>query len=539
MDKPLNDVEIRFKGIYLLNSFYIGLYFGGQEINKADIIKNEKVPLDLSHLAKMAVFKKEDQQSPVTFGVYEHESEVYKSKQGWANSSLQSPKFELGTWYHIKMQLNGTNLSVKVWAEPNLEPTAWQSFPVSASPAQKVVGIISSGASVEYQFITPGVMIQSNSKMRPDIVKGKGSRCELPCDFASPKWVDFYTEQSREDIARSQLKYLVTPTVGLHTLNSVGKTQILRGQYIYTTKGTNLTLNNKVVDDYVIPCQVNDVGGSSVIVDKSVGQPPTEDSSLVSLVSESVYTKDMNSLSMKLSNIFTTYVAQYGPLDDALEKQITTLRQSYAAQGMLFTFGSFKLQAVSQQELEQQHFIYTVSPLKDTKGDVIKDDKGKELSDYFLIATLDDVNLSNYSSVGISYNDMLSGKSNKYGIISLVSGDLFGSAAATRINNFSPSYLLSHYVKNLKDYSPLSQNLNDAIVAAQTIYKAYVTVDESKATPDTGPAVQPTKLTDLAPKKVNEGTGVQEPGQNPADKSVQQRADDAAGGEQPVFGGPP
>jgi hypothetical protein len=534
LNNDVSEVEIRFKGIYLLNSFYIGLYYGGELVDVEVIKKTQQAPIDFGHLAKMAVFKKEDAQHPVTFGVYEHEG------KGWLTDSLESPQFKLGEWYHIKMQLNGTNLSVKVWTEPNEEPSQASTFTVSASPSQKMIGVISSGASVEYQFINPTVAITANPALRPET-----KRCALPCDFKNPTWQTLITEKYRENIARSQLNYLMAPTVGNIAVNAVGKMQILRGQYIYTTKATNLVIGGSVVDDYVVTCKMVEVGSTPSVVPGTIGQSiislNTEVQGtlhLVSLINENAYSADGKAINMKLSKVFDNYVAQYGPLSDTVEQTILSLCKQYYSQGMAFTFGTFSLKAASQAALEQNLFLYTTI-LKDDKGNVVKDTKGNQINDYFLLTALNENDLTNYSTrrgnPGISYNEMITDKSVQYGILSLVSGNLYNDESKLINSGFRTSILLRNYENN---HGKLAADLKNDIVQAQTIYQAHVAAEGTTNTPNTGPASQTTNSKDMGTKTNHQGSaGNNVPPQPPANNSVQQRTNDASGG-QTIFGGP-
>jgi hypothetical protein len=539
LDKPVSEVEIKVKAIYLLNSFYIGLYFGGEDINLDDIMKNKKAPLDFGHLAKMAVFKKEDKDQPVTFGVYEHEG------KGWLNKSLESPKFVLGEWYHIKMQLNGTNLNVKVWDDASPEPSA-TSFvvTVSADSSQKVIGVISSGASVEYQFVTPKMPVTANPALRPE-----KQRCALPCDFRNPSWVDIISESYRESIARPNLDYIMSPTVSNIPLDAVGKMQVLRGQYIYTTKATNLVVEGKAVEDYVVLCNMEQLVDTYSIVPNTIGenivtlnlQVPQASVNMISLVTENAYGSDGSNLSMRLTNVFDNYVAEYGPLTDALQKQIKDLRQNYFNQAMSFTFGSFKLQAVSKDAIQHGYFIYTTELKDPTKGDLIKDTKGNQLNDYFLIAILTNDQPPSYvlqrGNPGISYNDLLSNKSKNYGILSLITGNLYGSTSTTPLTTgFNARILMRNYENN---NGTLPAEIKDALVKTQQFYTDHIAAEGTTTPPDTGKASQGTSSTDMGTKKDNKGTGqgTNIPPQNPASESGQERSEEASGG-QLSFGGP-
>ena len=157
----VSQVEVRWQAIYILNSFHIGLYFGGQPIDVKKIRDTKKADIDAGHLAKVMVYKKDDKNKPVTLNLYEHEG------QGWFNQTINGPTFQAGTWYRMKMQLNGTNLQVKVWKEGDTEPS-WQSFTVAKTP-QKTIGMVSSGASIQYQIINPKIDITQVPKRRGSI----------------------------------------------------------------------------------------------------------------------------------------------------------------------------------------------------------------------------------------------------------------------------------------------------------------------------------------------------------------------------------
>ena len=438
----VTEVEVRIKPLYILSSFHIGLYFGGEFIDIDAVQKTKKAPIDFGHLAKMAVFKKEDANKSVTFGIYEHEG------KGWLADSVTAPTLQLGQWYHIKMRLSGTSLSVKVWEEPQSEPMDGFSYVVTISPSQKVIGVISSGASVEYQFITPSITPEPIPAVRPD-----DQHCVLPC-IPPVTWQPIAIERDREKIAREQMDYLMTPHPGI---TIVDKNNILRGQYLYTTEATNLVVNGKQVADYVVMCNMQDIGTTSSVVPQTIGQSiialnQSEGTPyLASLISENTFDFKGNANNLHLVDLFTTYSTQFGPFTDAVYKQIQSLRKDYKTQSLAFTFGSFKLQAIAS-EVSNNIYIYT-SPLVDEKGKPINDTKGKQLTDYFLLTELDPSHPTMYSNKrgnpGISYSKMLADKSAQYGIISLVSGNLYGETSATPINKgFLRQKLLKNFDEN-------------------------------------------------------------------------------------------
>ncbi len=537
LDTDASEVEVRIKPLYILTTFHVGLYFGGEFIDIDAVKKTKEAPIDFAHLAKMAVFKKEDQNKPVSFGIYEHEG------NGWLANSVTAPAFQLGQWYHIKMRLSGTNLSVKIWAEPETEPATDFSYTVTVSPSQKIIGVISSGASVEYQFINPAVTITPIPTSKPPYsLRPADKFCALPCDYANATWQSIAVERDREQIARGQMDYLTAPQAGI---TIVDKSNILRGQYMYTTNATNLVINGKNVEDYVVMCNMQDIGTTPSVVPQSIGQPLSNLNQmpgtpyLASLISENTFDFKGNSNNMNLTDLFSTYSTQFGPFNDTLYNQLQTARKEYKNQALSFTFGSFKLQAIAS-EIPKNIFIYT-TPLVDENGKPIKDAKGTQLTDYFLLTEITSGPSPSYSkkrgNPGISYSTMLADKSVQYGVISLISGNLYGSSSAKPVSSgFSRSILL----RNFNQHNQLDPAIKATIETTQTAYDTYVNVQENTPTPNTGSASQGTNPSDAGTKTDHKGTGTGNPvpPQPPANNSIQQRTNDASGG-QITFGGPP
>jgi len=536
LDQPVNEVEIRFQAIYLLNSFYLGLYFGGQDIDLAVIKKTNKAPLDLSQLAKMAVYKREEAEKPVTFGVYEHES---PKGDGWLTPSLNAPKFELGEWYRIRMILQGTSLQVKVWKESDEGSAASQSYQVSVTPSQKIIGVISSGASVEYQFIKPEnkIAITANTTLRP-----KTSRCSIPCSFTKngelAQTEPLQLEKDREKDARATLDYLMSPNIqganGVTNLNAVSKMQILREHYIYMTEKTKLTLDGKVIQDYVVPCRVNSSGVTIDIVEGSIGSRPESNSYLISLISESLFDNDAQYVNLRLSDIYATYTTERGPLNDELDQKITELHRKYISQGAVFQFGSFSLQA-NKEALKKQQYVYT-APMKDEKGAVIKDKNAKPLQDYFLLTILnaskDGYDYHTRGNPGVTYTDMLTHGRDVWGITSLITGNLYGSKDSRPLHT---RYAVGDLIDRFEYAVKLPPALKRALIEAQAQYKEVMQpTGQTTDAPDTGSSTKKTTDKDISSKTSSGGgldTGKVLHIDKPANTSGQKKADEASGGD--------
>ena len=251
--QSVNEIEIRFKVIYLLNTFYIGIYVGGKELNIAAIIdknKKKELDLDLDNLAKMAVFKRETTNAPTVGNLYEHEG------KGWFDASVPVQNFGVDTWYRLNVQLQGTNLHMKFWQEDSPNNGGTQTYAVTALPSQKTIGVISSGAAIEYQFIKPTVPVKAITELRPPTGLCK-TLPDKPCTDSSDKTniIPLSSEISREADAGELLAYKLTPPVGQFNPAAVTKDQILKSHFIYTTQATKLLKNGaNFNDDYIVMC---------------------------------------------------------------------------------------------------------------------------------------------------------------------------------------------------------------------------------------------------------------------------------------------
>jgi hypothetical protein len=372
--QEITDIEVRWQAIYTLNTFYLGLYFGGEEINIQAIKDTKKANIDAAHLAKMLVYKKENKESPITLGLYEHEG------KGWFAGPINGPSFEVGTWYRMKMQLNNTTLMTKIWKEKEEEPPSWQSFTV-AKTSQKTLGMISSGASIQYQIIAPKIPVTAVSSYRTP----------LPVDWAT----EYQRGISSQIITYQQL----FPSIGSSVLGStdlsplalqaVGKPEIIKGQFIYTTKATQLTnKQNQVIDDYVI------LGTQGVAIDDlgASPRPPLRNNTnaaAVSLISGKAFDKDAVNISI-CTDVLGSFLKTHGPLSDDLTNKLQNLKRNYLSNLIgPFVFGPISLLATGTEDMAQGQFIYqATSPemeLRDQQGNPIKDAMGNLVYDYFVV----------------------------------------------------------------------------------------------------------------------------------------------------------
>ncbi len=463
LDNAVSEVEVRWQALYVLNEFYIGLYFGGIPVDVEAIKKTGKANINSAHLAKMVVYKKEEKDSPVMLNFYEHEG------LGWLNPPLKGPQFDVGTWYRMNMQLQGTKLIVRVWKEGDEKPGG-QEIAVSETSG-KTIGIISAGASIEYDVVTPALAIK-----------------EVP---AVRKSLGLLDEQEREIAARTNLAALTNPSLGTIPLQAVSIVQILKGQYIYTTQKTGLHgANGQPMDDYVV------LGTSSI--DRVTNQytiqhigssPTTSPNAMISLITSRAFDQNGSYLTT-CENVLDVYIKQYGPLTDDLEKKLDMLQKNYMSTLMgPFAFGAIEIQPTSSDEIKNGQFIYkaiSLAPeLHDKQNKPVKDAKGNTLYDYFVVVTTD---ARNNELIGAPYDATVSR------IRSLVTGNEYDKKSTEPVEKgHRASDSLRIYQQS---FGQLPPTLAQAIDNSTTFYVSVT--QEAQNAPSSTPLAAPTQKTTTA-----------------------------------------
>lgn len=519
LDKPAQSAHIRIKPVYILNSFSLGLYVGCQQINIPDIIKTGVAPLNVDQYAKMVVFKRDEKQNPVQCRVYEHEG------KGWMPQAVQAPRFSLGTWYHMKVHITGQTLQVKVWQEPEQEPSSWQNYTVTGCPSLYTVGVIASGAAVEYTFVDPIVPIKPIESLRP----AAGICPSLPCTSASDVNPLPY-EKDREIQQKDHMQTLLHPQLGdvqtgYSTLQAYDKVQILKEQFIYTTQATHLTdiAQKTPLTDYVILCSLDDDGN---VIPKTAGKEPREQDGMISLVTEKIYNNHAQDQYSYSSGIFKIYQQERGPLPQALVDAIKKTQTTYHQQVMQVQFGSLKLQGVGVDEFINHHNIYTM-PLLGPYGKVLKDEKGKPLSDYLLFCVLDGTVPAGVP--GISYNDVLADTHKQYGVVSLITYNLYGKNSAQPINKNISVEDIATYETN---HPPLlGPALKAALTKSHTVYQQAVNMPQPQKLKPAGNQGANNQTTGGTSKPSGGGqgtSGTKQPDTKPADGSIQDKVDNGS-----------
>jgi hypothetical protein len=521
LSTPLTQIELRFQGIYLLNTFHTGIYLGTQKLDLNTITTSQTMPLALDHFAKMAVFKRDNAQSPIVFGFYEHDG------VGWAPTTIVAPQFVTGTWYHIKLQVQNKAVGIKIWAEPDTEPTTWQQVAVQDSSPALTVAAVSSGAAIEYQWIQPAQAVKVNTTLRPP-----SKMCIIPCDqtTCSPitcQKIPISVEKDREVGALYRLQSLRSPSLGTLSLQSTGDTQLIKHQYIYTTKSTKLSdQRGAILSDYVI-CAVQQETATGNTVTK-LGHIPSQSNCIVSLISGKTYDQNGTDLGIRVGGVLDTYRTTHGPLTTDLEKTISDAQNIYLQASKQVSLGKFTLAIADTALLPRYQFIYTM-PLKGSDGAQLKTAASTPLNDYVVLVTV--ASDGSYDSVGASINDTWQDTKKSWGVLSIVSGNLYNAQSTTPIvTGYIPEDILANYQDA---HGSLPTTLVTAITQAQQAYTQSTQVTANK---------QPAKdknSTDQANQ--SSMSNQQDTGQStgltplkpppPASNSMQQKSDDASDGD--------
>lgn len=390
-------VDIEFQFIYTLDSsFYTGLYLGGKyyDYTSQDYLtnlkKDEKADLDSAHLAKMVVLYRESGSDPVHVGVYEHEG------KGWIIQEKLPSNMQLDQHhtYHINTILQDNGLSIAVWIDNDIKNSWKKAVNVTSIENQRTYGVISSGAAIQWNQLSPQPIIKVNSSARPPLQK--------------------LSEIEREKQIKQRVSKLMQTTFGSMNLQSLSKQAVLFGQYLYTTKDTGLAkINPKTPTDYVLFAthdkgETSNIGAAAIPLDNTTEKP----NAIISIITGNVYNTEGHTIA-HLNNIWNIYDKLKGPFNKNINEYITTMQKAVSAQLSKIKFGSFKLDIISSKALESGHYIYKCNQTLD-----LKDSTGKSVSDYLIMAEIANNKLG--SKFGIPPTS-----SNAQGLLSLVTGNLY------------------------------------------------------------------------------------------------------------------
>lgn len=459
------DVEIKFRVIYnLTTAFHVGLYLGGTYYNYLspsylkELKEKGSVDLDAAHLAKMFVVYRDSKSDPTRIGVYENEG-----KEWVIDETLPTDAFAHNEIYCMKATLDGTNLSVSFWPE-NDTSKKWTSTADVTTTDQRTFGLIFSGAAIEWDVVSPKITISPNTKAR--------------------KPISNVLEATREKTSKAKWKTLMSPSFGSFTLTALGKGDLLRGQYVYTTTDTGLqTSDHKAMTDYLIFAQTASSDLSEVGMSPIASHAP---SAAISLVTGNVYSSNKTVIGHR-HGVWTTYNTSHGPFAPTLATAITNAQKEIIQQQMNTKIGSFDLTAVSEKMIENSQFVYTCDTTITQKTS-----KGKAITDYLIMAQISNNALG--AKIGMPPNIM-----NSEGMVSLVTGNVYDSSSNTPVDS---GY--AELIPYEGQYGKLPSATTTKIAASKKAYLAALQAAEKKDKPTTSSSSSSKATT---PSTVSLGSG--------------------------------
>lgn len=489
--KPLDplQVEIDLQVIYITNGpFYTGLYLGGNhhDYTSSDYLdtltKTKTFDLDAAHLAKMVILFRDSATDPLHVGVYEHEG------KNWITKETLPATMQLYAHhtYHMKTNLDKDQLTIKVFVDSDSKNIWSKTVPVTALENQRTYGVIASGVAVQWNQTSPKPIINVNTQARPPFSK-------IP-------------EIEREKKSKQLAARAEKPTFGSMKLQAVSKQATLFGQYLYATQDTNLKkVSPKNSHDFVVFA----INRNQVI--SNIGIPPNNNQDnesenpnvIVSVITGNVYDEKGNIVSHS-GNLWNIYQKQFGPFDTTISSYITTVQTNIFASLSKITFGSFDLDAASQDIIQKGLFIYTCDQTL-----FATDATGKKITDYLIFAQINNNELGDNIGMPPTAN-------NAQGLISLVTGNLY--AKTTTITKGSAPTPIAQGYNELYAYEnqfgTIDQQLLSKIQAAQTDYQAYLVAQKQSQSETKTPKIivfssNPTDTTNLASpnKPVSLGSG--------------------------------
>lgn len=452
------EVEIKFNIIYMLNSeFYAGMFVGGTHYDYssseylAGLNSNSLVDLDAIRLAKLFVLFRRSVTEPWQIGLYE------PGGQGWiVQEVLDTSFYDDAYTYHMKANLDQTNLTVSFWKESNPDAIWTKTVTVSATD-QRPYGTIFSGVAMEWGVINPTVTLTTNSAIYT---------------------VPTTTEVDRNKTAITSRQKNITPTFGSIILEPITFRQALNQSYLYRTTSTNITdqsgadlknADGSAVYDYVVFA----TNTSGVVT--NIGTTPSDTTAnvVVSLISGKMYNSSGQLLSTQIG-IWNAYKNATNSIDNATYSYIKTTRSTIMSDLLLFSFSGKIFTAADSEALFNDQYLYTSDTTISEKAL-----DGSTIIDYLITCSLDSGN--RVTTYGAAPNATTSA------CISLITGTIFTSEGSS----FASSYnLLSNYTSV---YGSLPSSVATALAQSQTDYAAQQT-DTTEQASTTSTAAAPVLL---------------------------------------------
>ncbi len=330
---------------------------------------------NFDHLAQAFVcYKNTDTQNNPALGIYQHLGKGFISEN---NQPSQQAWFKRGTWYIMTATTTDNQITVAFSQEDNpniqwkssapLQPLAPQDTipydtlmaPLHYYPQQSFTGsfgIITSGAAVEYELLTP-------QQITTQTTQRKISNASVVNTLQSV--VSATVELTREQQWIQALEKNINPVFGSWKLTAFSDLTVAQGTYVYATSSTHLSQKRKLTD-FVVSL-ANPPGASAIpsigmnLLNSSaqLGKALTHNTQyLVSLVTGKCYDIQGN-LKITYPDALSAYLQQNSKLPTQLSAAIANATQAYYTAEMGgFVFENVTVTGVIAA-LKKDVFIYT------------------------------------------------------------------------------------------------------------------------------------------------------------------------------------
>ncbi len=453
--------------------------------------------LNINNKGKAFVLFREALTKNPTLGIYEHQG------AGWINKNIAPISYQTGVWYRMKMQISSNSVAVKCWEDGQVEPSSWQGtfsvtldpqfiypLPITSSknqisltaPKASVMtantgvgkysynassnnwapyqdteqitqnksqyagsmGVITSGAAVEYEVIKPITKI-SISPQRQKVNALIDS--EFKQKGLQPKAID---QEKAYMGALDEFNKAIS--FGSFSLTPISSALISQGIYLYTTNQTGLS---GISNDYVVFAESIAKTTSDIGTAINLGIDPSKSpKAIVSLITGNAYDQNKQFI-QSCSGVLSACQASLGIPEQIIQTIKTASKQYYTSLVSTLKFENITLTS-ELEAIQNNQYIYSGNSLN----------KNLVEKDYFVAASINQT--TGLITPSSSYGQKIESNNNTInGLISLITGQVFTFMNANKIiTNLAGQDLLKVSITSIKNapiYSSLIENYTRSI----------------------------------------------------------------------------
>jgi hypothetical protein len=419
--------------------------------------------VDYDHLAKMFVCYRQAAASTDNaansipkLGIYQHEATASSAaaNNGWIQPNIGTINFKRGTWYRMQATVVGTKLTVAFW-EIGDEQAAKNASIKDVAPSSAItqtitveqatvpqdilslsaskyfggsMGVITSGAAVEYRVIQPARVLSVNLQGATSQLSVLTSPTESASRIAANTKLSQVpgmnqTEAERSAAWEKQLELEKTLKFGNFTLTALSEESLIRSENIYQTKG----IFDQTTQDLVVFCQTSQNPNAQQIGVNALDTP--KPAYLMSLVTNNIIDVTGKVVG-QVDSALNLYLQQHPKLSQTVMTQLQNSQKTYLeAMTGPFVFANITLTGNSN---EMANGIYVYS------GQAI-DQRIQGKIDYFVTATSNNLGITKTGNP-LKLSDLATDTN---GLVSLVTGQVYDLKQGGKIASILSSKTLS------------------------------------------------------------------------------------------------